>query len=105
MTRRRRLKLLISARLPAVIRSLALPLVCLTLWATATAADEGRFIAEPCGLMESPCCAAGGNGICAAWADDQWRLLCRDDCYRPKTLFAWSGTERTYVNGTEDEPL
>lgn len=39
------------------------------------------------------------------WASDEWRLLGRDDCYRPKTLFAWAGTERTLVNGTEREPL
>jgi hypothetical protein len=40
-----------------------------------------------------------------AWAADECRLLCRDDCYRPKTLFAWAGQERTLVNGTEDVPL
>jgi hypothetical protein len=53
---------------------------------------------EPC-LCESRC------SCLSAWANDECRLLCRDDCYRPKTLYAWSGTERTYVNGTEDEPL
>jgi hypothetical protein len=39
------------------------------------------------------------------WSEDKWRLLCRDSCPRPKTLFAWSGTERTDVDGSESEPL
>jgi len=51
-------------------------------------------------------CPWGSRCFClSGWANDECRLLCRDDCYRPKTLCAWSGTQRTYVNGTEDEPL
>jgi hypothetical protein len=48
---------------------------------------------------------AGCKCTCAAWAENKWRLLPRDNCKRPKTLFAWAGTERTLVDGTEDEPL
>ncbi len=52
-----------------------------------------------------PCLCGSRSSCLSAWANDECRLLSRDTCYRPKTLYAWSGTERTYVNGTEDEPL
>jgi hypothetical protein len=65
---------------------------------------------EPCGdagsgpyywsCFEGSCCEA-----LRLWAKDEWRLLPRDGCRRPKTLFAWAGTERTYVDGSESEPL
>lgn len=46
------------------------------------------------------------SGSClASWAANEWRLLPHDGQCRPKTLLAWSTMERTYVNGTEDEPL
>ena len=41
----------------------------------------------------------------SAWAANEWRLLPRDNCSRPKSLLAWQGAERTYVDGSEDEPL
>jgi hypothetical protein len=82
--------------LPAI----ALVLAC---WVTVAAAEEPLLRVDP-ELVRF--CADESRFPClAAWANDECRLLCRDDCYRPKTLFAWRGQERTYVNGTEDEPL
>jgi hypothetical protein len=62
------------------------------------------LLSAPAELIRN-CACERQSYLFPTWANDECRLLCRDDCYRPKTLFAWSGTERTYVNGTEDEPL
>jgi hypothetical protein len=79
---------------------IAVPFV---LCGTGALAADGGLPADADGLLEPACCVS--ESICSLWAKDEWRLLCRDTRYRPKTLFAWSGTERTYVNGTEQEPL
>jgi hypothetical protein len=50
-------------------------------------------------------CAQDGDSCLSAWAANQWRLLRHDGCCRPKTLLAWQGVDRTYVDGSEDEPL
>ncbi len=60
---------------------------------TAVKLDDSKF--ED---VESRSCLAN-------WAANEWRLLPHDGQCRPKTLLAWSTMERTYVNGTEDEPL
>jgi|GEM_PF-2459765 len=39
------------------------------------------------------------------WSENEWRLWCRDSCFRPKTLYAWDDSKRTFLNGTEDRPL
>ena len=78
-------------------------LIAIAAYPAPTSAGEPWIRTDP-GLIR-PCLSAGRLPGLAAWADDECRLLCRDDCYRPKTLCAWSGTERTYVNGTEEEPL
>lgn len=39
------------------------------------------------------------------WSENQWRIWCRDNCYRPKTLCTWEGSRPTLLNGTEDRPL
>lgn len=57
--------------------------------------DIGRY----CGLVCPP------GGFCAAWHNAEWRLLCRDRCERPQSIFAWPGSERTYLDGTQDVPL
>ncbi|MEX0679090.1 MAG: transporter [Pirellulales bacterium] len=78
-------------------------LACWAGYASPSKAGEPAIRTDP-SLIKS--CACGSRCSClSAWANDECRLLCRDDCYRPKTLFAWSGQERNYVNGTQDEPL
>ncbi len=42
---------------------------------------------------------------CESWSQNEWRLWCRDHCFRPKTLLAWDDSARTFLNGTEDRPL
>ena len=91
----------------AAIRILALSVLgasCVTLRVSDAEADETCCTA---GTVETIdwCCSADCKFSCCAWGQDKWRLICRDDCYRPKTLYAWSGTQRTYVNGTEKTPL
>lgn len=54
-----------------------------------------------CWLEQGDTCDA----LFPAWASDEWRLLRRDRCERPKTLLAWGGTERTLVDGSQSEPL
>lgn len=49
--------------------------------------------------------ACTSDSWCSAWTEQNWRLWCRDNCERPKTLFAWHGKERTMVDGSEEEPL
>lgn len=67
--------------------------------------------AQPCPPTQSGTqeCLLAPSGLCeftcACWRENKWRLMARDNCPRPKTLFAWAGQERTYVDGSEDEPL
>jgi len=67
----------------------------------AEAPDRLDPSAMTCGLFTGQ----GLGSTLEAWADNEWRLLCRDRCWRPKAALAWSGSERTYLNGTEDKPL
>lgn len=86
-----------------VFLALVLVLAFLVGYPSPMSAGEPWIRTDP--SLIKPCLDGSQRSCLSAWANDECRLLCRDECYRPKTLYAWSGTERTYVNGTEDEPL
>lgn len=81
-------------------------LLPLLLMATVAAAQQPALPRlAPGGQSASSGGDDGSGHLFSAWAAHEWRLLPRDNCERPKSLLAWQGAERTYLDGTEDKPL